>query len=118
MPKTLKKIGHSAFHECERLRTIYAQDECEVSFYRTGVPRLTNIGPPPETLAGGVQVWELRQLAEVTIPEGITRVGKYWFYGSRVESVTFPASVRELGSSAFQMCKSLRKLKFAKNSQL
>lgn len=44
-------------------------------------------------------------LRTVTIPEGVTRIGKMAFYGcANLELVTIPASVTEIGEDAFGRC--------------
>ena len=70
------------------------------------------VGPPPETMAGNVKVWNLRDCKQVVIPNGIERIGNYWFWGSEVESVEISASVREIGIEAFCNCKGMRKVVF------
>ena len=47
-------------------------------------------------------------MKDVVIPEGIEKIGNHWFWGSGIESVTVPASVREIGPDAFYKCKSLK----------
>ena len=66
------------------------------------------VGPPMGAMAGRAHVWDLRELREVVIPDGVRRIGTCWFYDSLVESVTIPASVREIGSSAFLGCRNLK----------
>ncbi len=44
---------------------------------------------------------------EVTIPDGVTRIGAYAFYECDVERVVIPASVTSIGSSAFVRCEDL-----------
>lgn len=50
----------------------------------------------------------------VTIPEDITEIGNYAFYGcTSLNSVTIPASVTRIGSNAFRNCTWLQKIHFA-----
>ena len=51
-------------------------------------------------------------LQSVTIPEGITSIGSYAFWGCGLTSVTIPASVRYLGVSAFGSCNNLETVVF------
>lgn len=67
---------------------------------------------------GGASLWELRALVNVVIPEGVERIGNYWFAGSDIESVTIPASVTEIGAEAFRCCKRLTRVSFAVGSIL
>lgn len=49
-----------------------------------------------------------RSIVTVNIPNGITSVGRYAFYGcSNLTSVTIPSSVTSIDGSAFQNCSSL-----------
>lgn len=51
---------------------------------------------------------DMTMLKDVRIPEGIQIVGNRWFSSSGIESVTIPASVREIEDEAFWKCKSLK----------
>ena len=82
------------------------------------MPCTAIICPLPETMAGTVKVWDLRNCKHVTIPEGIERIGNYWFCGSAIESVEIPASVKEICVDAFCECKSLKSVVFAPGSRL
>lgn len=48
---------------------------------------------------------------DVTIPEGVVKIGPRAFYRSAVTSVTVPAGVAEIGPSAFAHCKNLREVR-------
>ena len=63
-------------------------------------------------MAGKQRVWDLRSLKQVVIPDGVEKIGSYWFYGTDVEEVTIPASVTEIGTEAFCSCKKLTKVTF------
>lgn len=55
---------------------------------------------------------------EIVIPEGVERIGSYWFWESIIERVQIPASVKEIGTEAFSNCPDLRSVEFAEGSQL
>lgn len=61
-----------------------------------------------QTRVGAKLLWDLRALKDVVIPEGVEKIGAYWFSDSEIESVEIAASVRELGIGAFYSCKSLK----------
>lgn len=61
---------------------------------------------------GGQFLRDLRRLRDVVIPEGVERIGDKWFAGSWVESVEIPASITEIGESAFFSCKRLKRVAF------
>ena len=46
-------------------------------------------------------------MKNVVIPDGVERVGAYWFLGSGVENMEIPAGVREIGEYAFYNCRHL-----------
>ena len=56
------------------------------------------------TMVGGTYLKKLRRLRDVTIQDGVQKIGEQWFMNSAVESVTVPASVREIGKEAFCRC--------------
>lgn len=69
-------------------------------------------------MAGNARVWDLREQQNVIIPDGVEKIWNYWFYGTSIESVEIPASVREICPNAFCRCKMLRRVFFAAGSRL
>lgn len=65
----------------------------------------------------GKPLAELFALRALELPDGLTRVGSYWFAGSKVERVVVPASVQELGSWAFRSCGQLEEVVFQPGSR-
>lgn len=55
-------------------------------------------------MVGTQLLWNLRVLKNISIPEGISRIGSYWFSDSDIECITISASVKELGVEAFSRC--------------
>lgn len=49
----------------------------------------------------------------VIIPDGVNIIGCSAFYGTMIESVTFPESVTEISNRAFMNCRSLTKVEFS-----
>ena len=95
---------------------IHANDSCNVSLSSIGISNLVGIILPRETVVSGKSLVELWKLRKVVIPDGVERIGNYWFWGSCIESVWIPASVQEIGIEAFYDCKKLKKLIFRKSS--
>lgn len=44
---------------------------------------------------------------EITLPEDLTSIGAYQFYGFPIEKLTIPSTVTSVGDSAFAKCKNL-----------
>lgn len=74
--------------------------------------------PSKQTCVGDKMLWDLRALKQVVIPEGVQRIGGYWFKSSEIETVHVPASVREIAACAFYACWYLKSVTFAEGSLL
>lgn len=97
LPKTLKNVGRGAFSKCANLRVIYVEDGCDAAI-SGAMPKSVLIEPVLGTMCGDAKLSDLRGLRAVVIPEGVTRVGGYWFCGCDVESVAIPTSVTEIAT--------------------
>lgn len=117
LPKTLMTVTCWTFSNCENLRIVYVEDGCRAAVSGS-VPDTTQVRPLSGAMCGGVMLSDLRSLRAVAIPDGITRIGSYWFHDCDVEEVTVPASVTEISAEAFSSCKKLRRVEFADGSQL
>ncbi len=51
-------------------------------------------------------------LEEYTIPEGVTAIEEYAFYGSAIKSIDIPETVTKIGNNAFEYCRKLKKVSF------
>ena len=77
------------------------EDGCEADLSNLEVRYAERAGPLPETKVGGVLVWDLRDSRHVVVPDGVEKIGNYWFWDSGIESVVIPASVKEIEVGAF-----------------
>ena len=118
LPRTLKEIGAAAFRDCGNLKAIYVEDGCEASLCDAKVSESAQVGPLKETMIGNTRVWDLRKLKHVIIPDGTEKIGNRWFWGTEIERVEVPASVREICAEVFYGCKKLREVTFAEGSEL
>ena len=111
LPNTLKRVDEATFYECNYLNIVWVEDGCTADIGRKIWPCAILFST--QTKAGDQFLRDLRRLREVAIPDGVERVEDSWFRRSHIESVTFPASVRELGEEAFYDCAQLRTVRFA-----
>ena len=118
LPGTVKEVDRDAFNECSSLATLYLESGFAADLLDTRVPDETQVICLSVVLLDGALVQDLCLQKQVSIPEGTERIGDYWFWGSGVESVEIPASVREIGACAFYNCKNLKRVTLADNSGL
>ena len=109
LPSALKELRPCTFRDCDSLKYIYVEDGCKANLETLDSFK---IGPLPETLAGNVRVWDLRNYKEIVIPKGMEKIENYWFWGSEAESVTVPVSVKEICANAFRNSRNLRTVTF------
>ena len=55
------EIGKETFKDCEKLKYIYVEDGCEASLCEAGISHSVTVGPLPETMVGGLRVWNIRK---------------------------------------------------------
>ena len=73
----------------------------------------------PESINGNFcDLYRMRGVVNVIIPEGFTAINDYAFYGCKsLVSVDIPDSVTSIGSNAFNGCSSLISIKVNENNQ-
>ena len=102
------EISESAFYGCKNLKHIFIPEsvqtigknafmECPSLADENGLVIVKNIlfdyfGTNPE----------------VIIPEGVTRIEPFAFFNSKIESITIPESVTDIGMMAFSNCVNLK----------
>ena len=82
------------------------------------MPGYTKVGPPPETMLGNAKIWDLKELKDIVIPDGVEKIKNYWFWGAEVERITISASVKEICIEAFYGCEKLSEVVFEEGSKL
>ena len=102
---SVTSIGSSAFYDCSGLKkVIYPNFDikkwCSITF---GSPSAN-----PLYYAHHLYSDENTEITKLVIPDGVTSIGNYAFYGcSGLTSVTIPNSVTTISSSAFYGCSGL-----------
>ena len=100
LPGSLQKIGVNAFYGCENV-TFSGPD-----------PVLQLLMASDMEIRKGVLRKYCGTGGRVRIPEGISRIGDFAFYGCKgLKSVSIPESVTEIGEGAFGGCEKLEKLR-------
>ena len=101
IPDSVTSIGYYAFSGCSSLESVYITD----------LTAWINIefGYESNPLYNGADLYLNGSLVtDLVIPNGMTSIGKYVFYGcDSLESVTIPDSVTSIGEEAFSGCDNL-----------
>ena len=97
---SVTSIGSFAFKDCSNIEKVYITDIeawCNISFSSYLLDYCTT------PLFYGADIYLNGELlTEVVIPDTITRIGKYAFYGSTsIEEITIPFSVKTIDSYTF-----------------
>lgn len=94
IPKAVGMLGNNVFNRCTSLATVTFE-----------------AGANPEC---GTSLFSYTAISGVTLPEGLDTISNYMFQGcGNLTSVTIPTTVKTIGLSAFDSCKSLAKITFA-----
>ena len=102
-PNSVTSIGQSAFSDCSGLKKVIVPDIknwCSIKF--------GDYSANPLSYAHHLYSDENTEITELVIPNSVTSIGNYAFYGCRgLTSVTIGNSVTSIGSSAFYNCSGL-----------
>ena len=97
IPASVTSIGDDAFSVCRNLATITVDGGNTTYDSRNNCNAI--IKTTSNTLVVGCK--------GTTIPNTVTSIGNYAFFGSGLTSITLPASVTSIGNAAFQYCYNL-----------
>ena len=125
IPARMVEMGGSFFQDAANLTTLtFAADRTKpltahkiegaaAGFHLAGTAVTSlnipgSIGAVPDGMANNVP------LRSLTLGEGITSIEPYAFYGTALETVTFPKSLESIGANAFQASSALAEIVFEK----
>ena len=113
IPNSVTSIGQYAFYKCSSLTNVYykgtLEDWCNISFSDS----YSNPMYYAEHFYMLNESNEWYEVTEIVIPNTITEIGCYQFYGfENVTSITIPNSVTSIGQYAFYKCSSLKNIDF------
>ena len=104
IPSTVKVIGENAFEDCRGLKSVVMPTELGSIESNTfhGCEQLSEISIPNKVTEIGHNAFDgCNSLAEVTLPDGLLSIGYSAFRECPISSIVIPASVNEIGESAF-----------------
>ena len=103
----MTSIGRYAFESCDALEAVHITDIgkwAAIEFGDSDANPLNN---------GAALYLDDKLVAELVIPDGVTSIGNYAFYGyDRLTSITIPDSVTSIGMCTFNRCGALRHAAF------
>lgn len=106
IPYTVTKIEYGAFAYCPNLQTVrFPQGNAHYKFEQGCLIETATNKIISGTNAG-------------VIPSDITSIGDYAFYGLNISNMFIPASIKDIGSCAFNICEELKSVIFEEGSQL
>ena len=99
----MTSIDKGAFSECKNLTKVFVEDIaawCGIDF--------GNYGANPLYCAHHLYSDDNTEITDVVIPNGVTSIGKFTFYGCYgLTSITIPNSVTSIGEKVFYDCTGL-----------
>ena len=127
IPQTLDSIGSNAFTDCSSISTVDYQGQTialngiavsgvsgSVNYLFGNNKTLLFIGTGETAssyTASGSTPWKSGGVKKVMIPDGITAVNDYIFYGcTSLESISLGADITRIGHNAFKGCTSLTEI--------
>ncbi|MCI9332761.1 MAG: leucine-rich repeat protein [Oscillibacter sp.] len=119
LPASVRAVGDSAFQQCSELASAVFQPSASPEPVTVGMSmfaqcwRLSEVTLPRRVdCISDAMFMRCGFLTSVNIPEGTTRIGESAFASCPLSSIYIPASVEEIGISAFPLPATLRDVYF------
>lgn len=106
IPASIKTVGTDAFRNASNVRSLYIADLaawCAIEFANGNANPLYNVFPTSERNWGKVYIDGV-ETTEVTVPEGVTKIGRSFYGFKAMTNITLPSTLKELGDQAFANC--------------
>ena len=111
IPKTVVRLGGpqsssnstiygSTFYDCRELTEVVFEEGSELEYIYSSA------------------FYQCKKLSDIVIPDGVLKIDNSAFQYTAITSVTIPATVTEIGTTAFGYCTSLKEVNFAEGSAL
>ena len=116
IPSGVRRISHSAFHECRYLAGVVFPAALEVigEYAFFDCYRLTNVSLPASLKTIESDAFSgCTSLAAVLLNEGLESIQPYSFNGCPFDSITIPSTTSSIGNYAFGNCSRLATVTFA-----
>lgn len=134
LPNTLRRMGYGVFADCDELwgltlpASLTETDGNPIPAIPLSQHFFANslrIAPDNPVLrienqmllAGDTVICAARDVRDVTVPEGITTIGRGAFYSAQVERVTLPEGLTNIQKEAFNGCFALRSVSLPESLQ-
>lgn len=113
IPSSVTRIGKGAFDSCRGLKEITIPDSVseigESAFGDCIALMSVKLGSGADI--SGRMFYGCTSLTDVSVPNGVKRIGEYAFYGcSALQGITLPNSITDIGDHAFYECSSLKSI--------
>lgn len=109
-PKSIKVVETDAFRNLSNLGQLEIEDMaawCAVWFANGNANPLYNVFPTTESKWGKVYINGQQVSTAVTVPEGVTRLGRTFYGFKSLTSVNLPSTLKVLGDQTFANCAKL-----------
>ncbi|MDE6418497.1 MAG: leucine-rich repeat domain-containing protein [Duncaniella sp.] len=109
VPATITTVGNDAFRNLSNLKSLYINDLaawCAIEFANGNANPLYNVYPTLTSKWGTVYV-NGEAVTTLTIPEGVTSIGRAFYGFKALTSVTLPSTLKVMGDQVFANCTGL-----------